>query len=512
MRIKNIEICNFKGLKFVQLNNCGDINAIVGKNNAGKSTILHAIDMAGLALKVQTWDFFQPKLEIKDLFTNVGEFSINITYEDNSFINIKASPNYGPQFEGIQPSEKQKFTSVLVLPDVGFGMLNRQHQTPLNVIRQIENRFFSNISSLDILYTIKYYAIRNERGLSPESYQEVIEEIKNYFPDIDSIDSDRTEQDLATLTYTEYARKLDIVYSGTGLKHFLDVIIKTIISGAKIVLLDEPEMGLHPDIQRRFIEYLHKLSEQKGIQFFMATHSQVLLNYADTITYYRITNINGQREVFRVENDAVYTLLNDLGIRPSDVFNQDMCLLVEGATEIVFFEHIIRVIYKDEFSKIAVAILQYGGGAAESIISGSIDVSNITSAQRYTFWIRDKDTSLSEQPSPNSTKFVNCLTAKNIHAYIWKKREIEYYFPDKILEYAQQGDTHKQKMVIKIKNGKQEKKFRDAAEEYSICVPKGKYLRQLLNEHLKDKDDLDDEIRQIVEGTLIKWKNEIIGV
>ena len=56
-----------------------------------------------------------------------------------------------------------------------------------------------------------------------------------------------------------------------------------------------------------------------------------------------------------------------MGIRPSDVFNQDICLLVEGATEIIFFEHVIRNLYQDEFKNLAVGIIQYAGGAAEGI-------------------------------------------------------------------------------------------------------------------------------------------------
>lgn len=277
MKLKNVEIHNFKGLVAVQLENCGSINAIVGKNNSGKSSVLHALDMAGLALSVNQWNLFQPKLEIKDLFADIGKFSIRLTYEDNTELQIKATPEYGPKFEPT-PTENQKYKSVLVLPDVGSGMLRRRHRTPLNIIQNVENRDFSDINSLEILYAIKFYALRNERGLTLEDYESILNEIKHYFPEIEEIESDRTGQDIATLMYTEYGKKLDILYSGTGLKHFLDVLLKTTISGASIVLLDEPEMGLHPDLQRRFITYLHRLSDEKNIQFFLATHSQVLLN------------------------------------------------------------------------------------------------------------------------------------------------------------------------------------------------------------------------------------------
>lgn len=331
MKLKSINIQNFKGLENVSLTECGNINAIVGKNNSGKSSILHAIDMAGLALEVNTWDRFQPKLEVKDLFSNTGNFSLDLTYEDNSSIKIATNAGFAPT-KSPNPVDAQKFKSILIWPDVGAGMLQRQHRTPQWIISQVDNRNFSNVDSLQILFAIKFYALRNERGLTPKIYTDLIEEIKKYFPDIEEIDSSRTETDIATLTYNEYGKKLDILYLGSGLKHFIDVLLKATISNAKILLLDEPEMGLHPDLQRRFISYIKQLAKYKNLQIFMATHSQILLNYADSISYYRITNSKGKRKLLSVSDDAIHTLLSDMGIRPSDVFNQDICLMVEGAS------------------------------------------------------------------------------------------------------------------------------------------------------------------------------------
>jgi AAA15 family ATPase/GTPase len=42
-----LEIRFFKGLESVELKECGKLNPLIGKNNSGKSSVLHAIDMAG---------------------------------------------------------------------------------------------------------------------------------------------------------------------------------------------------------------------------------------------------------------------------------------------------------------------------------------------------------------------------------------------------------------------------------------------------------------------------------
>ena len=57
--LRNVHIRSFKGLRDVRLDECGAINALIGKNNSGKSSILHAIDMAGLALSVRNWEPFR---------------------------------------------------------------------------------------------------------------------------------------------------------------------------------------------------------------------------------------------------------------------------------------------------------------------------------------------------------------------------------------------------------------------------------------------------------------------
>ncbi|MDP1817756.1 MAG: AAA family ATPase [Leadbetterella sp.] len=508
MKLKSLFIKNFKGLRDIQVENFSEINAFVGKNNSGKSSILHAIDIASLAISVQNWNAFQPKLKIKDMINDAGNFEIMFLYDDETETVVKSSAGYEPLVANRQENSPK---SILILPDVGFGMLTRHHRTPQWVIEQLEAKNFQNVNALEILYAIKFYSYRNERGLTPKSYESILAEVSNYFPDILNLNSDRTEDDIATLTYEEYGQRLDILYSGTGLKHFLDILIKITLSGAKIVLLDEPELGLHPDLQRRFIDYLHLLSTTKNIQIFIGSHSQVILNYAESIKFYRVLNNAGDRKILSVDKEAVHTVLSDLGIRPSDLFNQDICFLVEGASEVVFFEHVIRTLYKDEFEKVAVGIIQYGGDAAAGIVSGSISISNIVSSQKYLFWLRDRDAKPQEKPALSSTKFKNKIVQDGYDCVILNKREIEYYYTLAVHVAAQQGDPQKELNTTAIYEGDQGRKYRSAAEESNICVPSGKNLRKLLVTHLTDKFQLDQEIRTIIEQKLIPWKKEILG-
>ena len=102
--------------------------------------MLHAIDMAGLALNVRDWNAFQPKLEIKDMFADVGKFEINIIYSDESKTQIRANEQHFNPIIEPAPNDAQRFKSVLILPDPGLGLARREHRSPKWIVEQLEAR------------------------------------------------------------------------------------------------------------------------------------------------------------------------------------------------------------------------------------------------------------------------------------------------------------------------------------------------------------------------------------
>jgi len=505
--LKNIAIHSFKGLENVVIDDCSRVNALVGKNNSGKSSILHAIDFSSFALSVRDWTNFEMKLDVQDMLQDVGNFRVEIEYGDGRTTEIASNENFTPITEG-GLDEELKFKTVLILPDVGTGLVRRTQITPSQVINQISRRKFHSVNSLDLLMALHYYSARGLHGYTEDSYNQIIEEIGQYFPDIEAVSSDRTEGDVSTLKYREYGRELDILYSGSGMRHFLDVLIYTSISNADVVLLDEPEAGLHPDPQRKFIKYLCEYASNRDLQVFMATHSPVLLNSVDNIGFYRVLNRKGQRRIISVPAHERRTILGDIGLRPSDVFNVDCCLLVEGPTDVIFFEHVIRVLYKDELDEIAVGIQQYGGDSAAGIVDGSIEVSNITTAGQFTYWIIDRDAKPSEQPAKRARDLAAALEKNGLPVHIWSRRELEYYFPEEVLVAAQDGIHDKEEKAKALLHSDQSEKFRTAASDAMICSPKRNFLKALLMEHLTDKSQLDNEVRQIIEEVLVPWKDK----
>lgn len=507
--ISGIHILRFKGIDDVYVHDLGGLNAFYGRNNSGKSTILHALDMAGLALSIGDWNAFRHKIEIKDLFHETGPFEIDITYSDESHVIVRQEDGgFGPSFHP-QPSEEQRFKSIYIIPDPGIGLLRRQHRTPKNIMDLVNSRDFSTINGLEILYALKYYAKKRARGFKPKDYKSIIIDVMNFFPEVEELISDRTENDVATLLYQEYGKTLDVVYAGAGLQHCIDIFVKTTLSQASIVLIDEPEMGLHPSLQRELLNHLYELNQTKGTQFFIATHSPIFLADPEKVSSFLVQNRGSRRTAYPISQESIYKIWGDLGLRPGDLLQNDIVILVEGQYDVIFFEYVLHVLYEKDFKDIAIGIVQYAGDAASGIINGTIDISNIVPGDTYRLWIHDRDAPVSQRPHKNATKFYNALERHGELCHILKKREIDWYIPEDAHIAAQQGDSRNEVAIRKILYGRQERKFSDLVKRANCTLLRGANLRKHLSTCLS-KDNLDEEIKGLVEDTLTAWRDKIL--
>lgn len=509
--ISEVNIRRFKGIKDIHLDKFGDVNAFYGRNNSGKSTILHALDMAGLALTTKNWDSFQLKLQIKDLFHKAGPFEMDLTYSDGSCVTISQQKGGTCPIFDPQPTEEQSVKSVYIIPDPGIGLLRRRHQTPKNIMDQVNNRNFSNVNGLEILFALQYYAHRKERGFQPKDYERIIDDVTRFFPEVEELISDRTEDDIATINYREYGRTFDVIYAGTGIKHFVDIFVKATLSQASVILIDEPEMGLHPSLQRELLTHFSELVEDKKMQFFIATHSPVFLADPNKVTVFCVQNRSGERSACSIPRESLHTMWGDFGFRPGDLLQNDIVLMVEGQSDVIFFEDVIHRLYQKEFKNVAVGVVQYGGSAADGIIKGTINVSNIVPGHTYRLWIRDRDAPPDdEEPSRNNTKFKNALERGDEICHILHKREIEFYIPEAACVAAQQSDQDKEIAIKEILHGKQDEKFSGSDSPHGCVVPRGNNLRKLLQKYMS-KENLDHEIKELVEKKLIPWRDDILG-
>lgn len=115
----------------------------------------------------------------------------------------------------------------------------------------------------------------------------------------------------------------------------------------KILLLDEPDVHLHPDLQVKFMRFIHKLSVENGSEFrvIIATHSTAFLGAIEKNTDVNVAFIvpNSTIIEFNPISDIYKEFLPVFGAHPlSNVFNEAPVLLVEGEDDERIWQQAVR--------------------------------------------------------------------------------------------------------------------------------------------------------------------------
>lgn len=292
--------------KFKQLDNIevdlGDVTLLIGGNNAGKSSIIQAIQFgisvaqATSLLKNAHWKndklstsigrdelIYLPIKEVSYLAQN-GKLQegkdngINIIYIDNSdqtkiSISKGRNKNIAIHIEGKTIGEKiQSVEEPFAILVTGLaGVPNEEkYQTPF-VVKKSAARGDSNSVFRNILLLLK------ENSDAWKSFQD---EMKKIFPSYEvNVNFDKDKDEFINCTVDKGDGELYPIDScGTGILQVIQIISYIFLFRPKILLLDEPDSHLHPNNQRILAQRLLELSENTGTKIVIATHSKYLIN------------------------------------------------------------------------------------------------------------------------------------------------------------------------------------------------------------------------------------------
>lgn len=162
------------------------------------------------------------------------------------------------------------------------------------------------------------------------------------------------------------------IYQFYLLKDKLEIEIDTISSGEReiinfifglfleelndgIVIIDEPELHLHPNWQKKLIQILKKETENKNIQILFVTHSSSFISYNILNNIYRVYKDNGFSKCIRISDllkDSDDDFRKNLSVinatNNEKIFFSNNVILVEGITDEILF----KKIYESEIGKI----------------------------------------------------------------------------------------------------------------------------------------------------------------
>ena len=136
------------------------------------------------------------------------------------------------------------------------------------------------------------------------------------------------------------------------------------------ILMDEPELHLHPNLQGKILDYIRGLSAQESSQFILATHSPTMVEHANSDELFLLR----PAELAKEENQLVKIATDDERLRViKDVFGQISnvtamrpILVVEGKDDATRSAADSRIysFLSDQFNRITIVS---GGGKSECV-------------------------------------------------------------------------------------------------------------------------------------------------
>jgi ABC-type cobalamin/Fe3+-siderophores transport system ATPase subunit len=231
--------------------------------------------------------------------------------------------------------------------------------------------------------------------------------------------------DQKTLHLVSAGRSYRLDEVGAGVSQFVITLINAAIRRPSMVLIDEPETGLHPMLQRDFLNTLAGFAES-GVVF--STHSIGLArSVADRV--YTVSKDDRGCGNLR-EYSATPRLAEFLGELSHATYRElgfDCILLVEGPSDVRVFQELLRHYQKDQ----KVVILQLGGS---DTINGKADqqLSEIRRITDHLYAVVDSDrTAADSPPAKPVADFLDACVRSGIRCHILTRRSIENYFPSR---------------------------------------------------------------------------------
>lgn len=516
---------------------------IVGSNNAGKSTIVLALRLLSIVtaryrhlnfIDRPTWTLLplrakgvSPSLkglefESETLFHRYGDPPAVVTanFSSGHAVRIFIGANESIFAEVFNPdgeSIRNKSQAIGVnLPIVGI----------LPQIRPLEK----NERSLSTDYVkgawSSYLAsghFRNQLNLLPDSYEAFKALSEETWPGLRIRELLKDEHVRLQIQDNDFVAEVGNM--GHGLQMWLQTLwFLASNKNADTLILDEPDVYLHADLQRKLIRLL-KSSNQ---QMIIATHSVEMMAEVDPD---EVLVVDKKRKSSKFANTvpSVQRIIDRVGgihnINLARLSMSKKCLLLEGQ-DVYILRHFHNTLFpKTERPLDALPIVSIGGwGGWNYAIGSSLLLQNAGGEDILSYCIFDADYRSAQQID---NRYVEAAQ-KNVNLHVWSKKELENYVlvPRAIYRYlVERGGTNKitvkeiENQLIRIADYLKDDTFDSIASEYH-AINKGKELssinkvaRETIENHWKTTEGKLSLISgKKALGLLSEWTKERVGI
>ncbi|WP_438432917.1 ATP-dependent nuclease [Gorillibacterium sp. sgz500922] len=423
-----------------------DLTIIVGKNNAGKSTVVEALRMISSARnKASTTLYTEPprslgisastrgfkintdklRIDLRGVIYFYEDVTAQITafFKDNSkiiiFINSKVAFAciYNQEGELITSQNKANLcnlSNINILPQIGLIKENEKMLTRNTIVGDkdtyLSSRHFRNEIMLYKNYFFSDFCSLSENTWPGLRIRDLVEP--------------STDNEYIFFSVEDAGFTSEIGLMGSGIQMWLQIIWFVCRSkDCDTIILDEPDVYMHPDLQRKLL----KLIKRRFKQVIIATHSVEIISEVEPRNIIDIDKTS-RKMSYAISKKGVQHIIDGLGsihnVSLVRISNTKKCLFVEGK-DIKILSKLHSKIYPDsDYSLELLPSVELGGWSRLDEAFGAAKLfHNETEDHVKCFCVIDRDYYPMVTINKQYKKAIEC----HLNLHIWSKKEIENY-------------------------------------------------------------------------------------
>jgi ABC-type cobalamin/Fe3+-siderophores transport system ATPase subunit len=301
-KIKSVHIERFRQFNDITIE-VGAFNLLVGPNNCGKSTILHAIraffqlmhgyvrfdgspETARYHKRFLTGaEEIAPTPDIKELWyeQKAGKpLTLSITFDDGITFGVSLRQQFG-QIHVSTEALPSGLTAATVA-----GYLDTEVAFIPGLVGVLVAEPYATTARRNALATQGRYSeiFRSSMHQLKTKDAKLVDQINTWLDSlfgitVTEISFDAESDEYVTVKYRQGSMDFDVVSSGAGLQQVIQILTYLYLKQPRILLIDEPDAHLHSKLQARLGDLFRRVAKDLDAQVFLSTHS---LDLIDTFT------------------------------------------------------------------------------------------------------------------------------------------------------------------------------------------------------------------------------------
>jgi energy-coupling factor transporter ATP-binding protein EcfA2 len=451
--LKQLHLVNFRAFKDFTLT-FGTGAFLVGPNNAGKSTLLTALRTADVLLR----HAYRRKPEGSAIDRGLSVICYPVLLRDFPALRDSLRFEFGSAETRLELEWKSGARLTVVWPEEEDGANDRD---PFFYLTQASGYIVHNpaqaksafppLGVIPILGPVEHseklldgeYVRQNVTGrLSSRHFRNQLrqlqsaDELEEFLewarPWLGDLSFDRLGQHFSNDGYIVEAFFFEsgsrvpkeIVWAGDGVQVWLQLLYHVYrVRDYDAIILDEPEVYLHPDLQRHLVLLL----EATGRQVIVATHSAEIVAEADGRMATLIDRT--RRRASRPKAEADYEMLSatlgtSFNLRLAKALRSRVAVFVEG-NDMSILRHFAKTLGLTALeSGIGVTIIPLEGYSNWGQVEPFKWLCNeLLPNALQTFVVLDRD----YRPDQVRLDVMKSLEAASIHGHVWERKELESY-------------------------------------------------------------------------------------